>query len=78
VDRLADTARPRAGHFSVTRLGTRLFERVGKLDVLYLNNIQGAQIGVCIDPALQRNLRGKTLKVHIKTGFDIYWRGIAL
>jgi AcrR family transcriptional regulator len=48
-----------------------------KLDVLYLNKIKGAQIGVCIDHALQRNLKGKTLKAHIKTGFDIYWRGIA-
>jgi AcrR family transcriptional regulator len=50
---------------------------VMKLDVHYLNKIKGAQIGVCIDQALQRNLKGKTLAAHIQTGFDIYWRGIA-
>jgi AcrR family transcriptional regulator len=47
-----------------------------KLDVHYLYKIKAAQIGVCIDQALERNLKGKALEAHILSGFDIYWKGV--
>ena len=47
------------------------------LELDYLYQIMGAQIGVSIDQALVRKLKGKALEAHILTGFDIFWRGIA-
>jgi len=43
----------------------------------YWYQIKAAQMGVSIDQALGRNLKGKVLAAHIRTGFDIYWRGVA-
>jgi len=47
-----------------------------KIDVHYLYAIKAAQIGVCIDRALGRKLKGKALEAHILIGFDIYWKGV--
>ena len=47
------------------------------LDLEYLYQVMGAQIGVSIDQALARKLKGKALEAHILTGFNIFWRGIA-
>ena len=47
------------------------------MDLDYLYQIMGAQIGVSIDQALVRKLKGKVLEAHILTGFNIFWRGIA-
>jgi AcrR family transcriptional regulator len=48
------------------------------LSLDYWCQIKGAQIGVSIEQALGQKLKGKTLETHILTGFDIYWRGVAL
>ena len=43
----------------------------------YWCQITGAQMGVSIEQALGRKLKGKALEAHILTGFDVYWRGVA-
>jgi len=51
--------------------------KIMNLDVHYLYAIKAAQIGVCIDRALARKLKGKALEAHLLTGFTIYWKGVA-
>ena len=43
----------------------------------YLYQIKAAQMVVAIDQALARRLKGKALEAHIRTGFQIYWKGVA-
>jgi AcrR family transcriptional regulator len=50
---------------------------VRNLGLDYFYQIQAAQIGVSIDQASARNLKGKAMEAHILTGFDIYWKGVA-
>ena len=50
--------------------------KVMNLGLDYWCQIKGAQIGVSIEQALGRKLKGKALEAHILTGFDIYWRGV--
>jgi len=51
---------------------------IKNIDLDSLCQIKVAQVGVSIDQALARNLKGKALETHILTSFDIYWNGVAL
>jgi len=50
---------------------------VMNLGLDYWYQIKGAQLGVSIEQALGRKLKGKALEAHILTGFNIFWRGVA-
>jgi AcrR family transcriptional regulator len=51
---------------------------IKNIDLDSLCQIKVAQVGVSIDQALARNLKGKALETHIFTSFDIYWNGVSL
>jgi AcrR family transcriptional regulator len=48
-----------------------------EISIDYLCQIKGAQMNACIAQALKRHLKGKALETHLRTGFDIYWQGVA-
>ena len=49
---------------------------IKSLDLKSIYQIKFALIGVAIDQATIRNLKGKALEMHIRDSFDIYWRGV--